>query len=86
MESAKEKLTHAKDYLSEKVGDIRDTIKDTTKAGVEKAEHMGEMIKEKTIGAKEHVATEAEKEKERLERMGKAAAHVTEEHKTRREL
>lgn len=86
MQSAKEKLEHAKEYIGEKVSDTMGAIKDTARAGVEKAEHLGETIKEKTIGAKEKTQAEMEAEKERLERMGKAASHLPEEHKTRSEL
>lgn len=86
MDSAKEKLGHAKDYISEKVSDTMGAIKDTARSGVEKVEHLGETIKEKTVGAKEKTATELQEEKERMERMGKAAAHVPEQHKTKSEL
>lgn len=86
MDTAKEKLGQAKEYISEKVSDTMGAIKDTARAGAEKVEHLGETIKEKAMGAKEKAGTEYQDEKERLERMSKAAAHVPEEHKTRSEL
>lgn len=86
MQSAKEKLEHAKEYIGEKMSDTMESIKDTAKAGVEKVEHLGETIKEKAMGAKDKTVSELQDEKERLERMGKAAGRLPEEHKTRSEL
>ncbi len=86
MESAKEKIVQARDVIGEKMSDTMGAIRDTARAGVEKVEHFGEAIKEKAMGAKDQVATEYEEEKQRLERMSKAAANVPSEHKTKSEL
>lgn len=50
VEAAKEKLGQAKECVSEKVSDTVEALKETARSGMEKAEHLGKVIKEKTVG------------------------------------